>query len=171
MVIDSEGGQLGVMDRDNAIRIAKEQDLDLIEVAPNADPPVAKIYSFSKYKYQQEKKRKENKTRPVEQKEMWFKAFIGEGDFSHKIERIKEFLVKKHSVKITVKGKGRVNYAQLKGLLDKVILVLGDNITEVTEFPKMEGRNLSLLLRPNKNKKSNLDIKDQKPNENEKQNT
>jgi translation initiation factor IF-3 len=141
------------MDKFEAIRIAKEQELDLIEVAPNAKPPVAKIYSWSKFKYQQEKKKKDSKARPVEQKGMWFKAFIGEGDFNHKIERIKEFLGKKHPVKITVKGRNRVTREMLKELLDKVILALEDSIMEVTDMPKQEGRNLMLIVRPKKIKK------------------
>lgn len=167
MIIDGDGLQLGVMDRDVALQLAKEQELDLIEVAPNAVPPVAKIYSYSKFKYQQDKKKKENKSRPVEQKEMWFKAFIGEGDFKHKIDRIVEFLDKKHSVKITIRARGRVNSTQLKDVLNRIVSSLGENITEVTEAPKFEGRNLSLLVRPNKNKK-NSDLKEQ---QNEIQNT
>lgn len=141
--------------------MAKEKDLDLIEVSPNAKPPVAKIYSYSKFKYQLEKKKKENKSKPVEQKEMWFKAFIGDGDFKHKIGRIIEFLNKKHSVKITIRARGRVNNEQLKNLLDRIVLSLGENIAEVTESPKHEGRNISLLVRPNKNKK-NSEIKENK---------
>jgi len=165
-VIGSDGEQLGEMSKIDALKMAQEEDLDLIEVAPNAKPPVAKIYSWSKFKYQQEKKKKDSKARPVEQKEMWFKTFIGEGDFNHKIDRIKEFLLKKHSVKITVKGKSRVTQKLLRELLDKVIFTLGDSIMEVTEMPKFEGRNLTHIVRPNKNKKFN-DIKD----ENQTQNT
>lgn len=165
MLIDGDGQQLGVMDREAALTLAQEQGLDLIEVAPNAVPPVAKIYSYSKFKYQQDKKKKENKSKPVEQKEMWFKAFIGEGDFNHKIDRIIEFLNKKHSVKVTIRARGRVNSSQLRSVLDRIISSLGENITEVTEPPKYEGRNLSLLVRPNKNKK-NSEIKEQQ-NENE----
>jgi translation initiation factor IF-3 len=137
-----------LLDKFEAIRIAREQELDLIEVAPNAKPPVAKIYSWSKFK-------KDSKARPVEQKGMWFKTFIGEGDFNHKIDRVKEFLAKKHPVKITVKGRNRVTRDMLKELLDKVVLALGDSIMEVTEMPKQEGRNLMLIVRPNKIKKIN----------------
>jgi translation initiation factor IF-3 len=164
MVIDSEGVQLGEMSREEALILAREQQMDLIEVAPNAVPPVAKIYSFSKYKYQQEKKKKDNKAKPAEQKEMWFKSFIGEGDFKHKIDRINEFLTKKHSVKVTIKAKGRVHTDQLRDLLRRIIDTLGDNISEITEGPKFEGRNLSLLVRPNKNKK-NIDSLNEPKNE------
>ena len=137
----------------------------MIEVSPNADPPVAKIYSWSKFKYQQEKKRKENKSRPIEQKEMWFKAFIGEGDFNHKIDRVKEFLAKKHPVKITIRARGRVHSELLWTLLAKIKTSLQDVIAEQTENPKMEGRNLSLLVRPAKINK----ITEIKETKNEKQ--
>jgi translation initiation factor IF-3 len=154
-VIGSDGEQLGEMDKFKAQEIASSEGLDLIEVAPNAKPPVAKIYSWSKFKYQQEKKKKDSKARIVEQKEMWFKTFIGEGDFKHKIDRVKEFLLKKHSVKLTIKGKSRVTQKLLRELLEKTILALGDSILEVTEMPKFEGRNLVLIVRPNKYKKIN----------------
>lgn len=160
VVIDSDGTQLGQLSREAALEVAREQELDLIEVSPNAVPPVAKILSFSKFKYQQEKKKKENKSKPVEQKEMWFKVFIGEGDFIHKIERIKEFLAKKHTVKITIRAKGRVGQDLLRKMLERIIANLGDSIAEVTDSPKFEGRNLSMLVRPNKNKK-NIDNKEE----------
>jgi len=166
-VIDSDGSQLGVLDKQAALSRAIEQDLDLIEVSPNAKPPVAKIYSWSKFKYQQEKKKKENKSRPVEQKEMWFKAFIGEGDFNHKIDRVKEFLAKKHPVKITIRARGRVHNELLWTLLEKIKTALQGAIAEQTENPKMEGRNLSMLVRPAKIIKVN-EIKETK---NESQNT
>jgi len=151
MVIDSDGTQLGVLNKFEALRIAKEQELDLIEVAPTAEPPVAKILSWSKFKYQQEKKKKENKGKTIEMKEMWFKAFIGDGDFQHKIERIKEFLSKKHPVKITIRGKGRVQAVQLWALLERNKLALVDSIQESNESAKQEGRNIFWIVRPIKN--------------------
>lgn len=154
------------MDKVEALKLAREQELDLIEVAPNAKPPVAKVYSWSKFKYQQLKKKKDSKARPVEQKEMWFKTFIGEGDFNHKIDRIKEFLTKKHPVKITVKGKNRVSGLMLREMMSKVVAALSDSIMEVTEMPKQEGRNIMLIVRPNKNNKIN-----EKKDENQVQNT
>ena len=150
MVIDAYGNQLGVIDRFEALRIAKEQGLDLIEVAPTAKPPVAKILSWSKFKYQQDKKRKENKGKSLEMKEMWFKAFIGEGDFGHKIERIKEFLNKKHPVKISIRGRGRVQSVQLWALLEKIKIALVGSIQEGSEEAKMEGRNIFWIVRPTK---------------------
>ena len=152
-MIDENGKQIGVVSRDEALRMAKEVELDLILVSPNANPPVAKIYSWSKFKYQQEKKKKDNKGRSVEQKEMWFNTFIGQGDLKHKLDLVKEFLQKKHSVKLTVRAKGRVTYLQEKQLLDKIIGMLADEIEEITETPKHEGRHITLIVRPIKNKK------------------
>ena len=84
-------------------------------------------------------------------KEMWFKAFIGDGDFQHKIERIKEFLSKKHPVKITIRGKGRVQAVQLWALLERIKLALVDSIQESNESAKQEGRNIFWIVRPIKN--------------------
>lgn len=166
MVISETGEQLGVLDKFQAISIAREKGLDLIEVSPNSDPPVAKILSWSKFKYQQEKKKKENKGRSIEMKEMWFKAFIGDGDFDHKIQRIKEFLAKKHSVKITIRGKGRVQSAHLWALLERIKIALMESIQEGSEVAKMEGRNIFWIVRPIKNIKVNT-----QENENENKNT
>lgn len=153
IVIDENGENLGKLAREEALDLAASKELDLIEVAPKAVPPVAKITSYSKFKYQQEKKKKNNKNKAIKQKEMWFRVFIGEGDFQHKIQRIIEFLNKKHSVKISIKTKGRVTKEQTQELLNRIITSLGDHIAEITETPKFEGRNLSLLIHPNKKKK------------------
>lgn len=155
MVISETGEQLGIIDKFQALSIAREKGLDLIEVSPNADPPVAKILSWSKFKYQQEKKKKENKGKSIEMKEMWFKAFIGDGDFGHKITRVKEFLTKKHPVKISIRGKGRVHDAQLWALLERIKIALLDSILEGLEEPKKEGRNIIWIVRPIKNIKIN----------------
>lgn len=164
MVIDADGTQLGVLDTFSAIKIAEEKGLDLIEVSPNSKPPVAKILSWSKFKYQQEKKKKDNKGKTVEMKEMWFKAFIGDGDFNHKIDRIKEFLSKKHPVKITIKGRGRIQSVQLWSLLEKIKIALQESILENSDQPKQEGQNIFWIVRPIKNIKVN-------ENKNENENT
>jgi len=160
-VIDETGEQLGVMKTIEALQKAKDLGLDLILVAPKAQPPVAKIYSWSKFKYQQEKKKKDNKGKSAEQKEIWFNTFIGQGDLEHKISLMIEFLQKKHPVKITIRAKGRVTYLQEKELLDKIIGIIKDHIEEVSETPKHEGRHLTLIVRPLKNKKIiNIDKKE-----------
>jgi translation initiation factor IF-3 len=167
-VIDEQGEKLGVLTKEEALAKARDIGLDLILVSPNTKPPVAKIYSWSKFKYQQEKKKKDNKGKTAEQKEIWFSCFIGPGDLEHKIKKLTDFLDKKHPVKITVKARGRVTYLQERQLLDKIILSIKDNIEEVVDNPKQEGRHLTLIVRPIKNKKvTNIDTKQ----DNEAQNT
>lgn len=166
-VIDQLGNKLGVMGKDEALAKALEVDLDLILVSPNTKPPVAKILSWSKFKYQQEKRKKDNKGKSVEQKEIWFNTFIGEGDLAHKLKQITDFLQKKHSVKITIKARGRVTYLQEKDLLDRIIGSLKDSIEEIAEAPKHEGRHISLVVRPIKNKKViNNEVKIKNENQN-----
>ena len=147
LVIDDEGTSLGVISRAEALSIAREKELDLIEVAAKAKPPVAKIMSWSKFKYQQDKKRKENKSKGVEMKEMWFKSFIGEGDLAHKLKKVEDFLDKKHPVKITIKAKGRVGREQLYSVLNNVLGKLEGKI-EYDQPAKFYGRDLSLIIRP-----------------------
>lgn len=146
-MIDEDGTSLGVISLQKALEVARERQLDLIEVSGKANPPVAKIMSWSKFKYQQEKKRKENKSKGVEIKEMWFKSFIGEGDLAHKLNKVEEFLAKKHPVKITVKAKGRVEKSQLHEVLNKVLAKLEGKI-EYDQPAKFYGRDLSLIIRP-----------------------
>lgn len=152
-VIDETGTPLGILSTPVAIENAKSKDLDLILVSPNANPPVAKILSWSKFKYQQEKRKKDNKGKALQQKEVWFNTFIGQGDLDHKIAMVLEFLQRKHSVKLTIRAKGRVTYLQEKQILDRIIGILGDNIEEIEESPKHEGRHITLIVRPSKNKK------------------
>lgn len=146
-MIDDEGNSLGLISLAKALEIARDKELDLIEVASKAKPPVAKIMSWSKFKYQQEKKRKENKGKGIEIKEMWFKSFIGDGDLEHKLKKVDEFLLKKHPVKITVKAKGRVARTQLESVLNKVLIKLEGKI-EYDQPAKFYGRDLSLIVRP-----------------------
>ncbi len=138
------------MSRQEALKEAQERDLDLIEISPKANPPVAKIMSWSKYKYELTKKKKERKkNKGSEQKEMWFKAFIDTGDFDHKLKRVEEFLAKKHPVKIQIRATGRTTQEHLGSLMDRILERLGDK-TESDAKPKKEGRNLSVILRPKK---------------------
>lgn len=146
-VIDDEGNNLGEMSRDEALAIAQERELDLIELSPNAKPPVAKIMSWSKFKYDQSKKKKESKSKNIEQKEMWFKVFIEKGDLDHKLKRVKEFLAKKHPVKLTIRSKGRVSRENMLGLMDRIIEGLKEDAMYDSP-PKYEGRNFAVIVKP-----------------------
>ncbi len=154
MVIDDEGNSLGIIPLHKALELAQEKELDLIEVSSKSNPPVAKIMSWSKFKYQQEKKLKENNSKGTEIKEMWFKSFIGEGDLTHKLKKVESFLAKRHPVKITIKAKGRVGREQLQAVLSNILAKLEGKI-EYDQSQKFFGRDLSLIVRPIKIVKNN----------------
>ncbi len=127
-----------------------ERELDLIEISPKAQPPVAKIMSWSKYKYTLEKKKKEQKkNKSAEQKEMRFKVFIEEGDLNHKLKKVSEFLQKKHSVKLQIRAVGRSKDEHLRKLMDHILEQLND-VSLTDGVPKKEGRNLSIIVKPKK---------------------
>ncbi len=161
LLIDQDGTKLGKMNTKEALEIAQERDLDLVEVAPKGKPPVAKLISWSKFKYIQTKKKKESKQKATEQKEMWFKAFIGEGDLKHKLKKVKEFIDKKHKVKLTVRGKGRVKRDHLKNLLEDILLKV-EEYAEAEGTVKNQGRNLSIIIKPRKTKLTNSENEEDK---------
>lgn len=144
--MDENGEKLGEMDRDQAIAMAKERGLDLVLLAPQATPPVARILSWSKFKYEQSKKQRDNKGKKSELKEMWFKTNIAEGDIEHKVKRVKEFITKGDRVKITVRGHGRITFADMRGTLDRVLA--HTNEFSVTDGDaKSEGRNYTIFIK------------------------
>lgn len=149
LLIDENQDKLGEFSTKKAIEMAEEKGLDLIEVAPNAKPPVTKIMSWSKFKYDQSKKRKESKNKSIEQKEMWFKVNIEQGDLDHKLKRVTEFLSKKHPVKLTIRPRGRVHRDNITDLMDRILEQIKDDISD--DFrPKFEGRNYAAIVKPNK---------------------
>jgi translation initiation factor IF-3 len=150
LVISDTGESLGVLDKETALRIAGEKELDLVLINPQAEPPVAKIISWSKFKYEQTKKHKSNKGKAGDLKEMWFPPTIEQGDLEHKIARVKEFITKGHKVKLTVRIKRkrgvRFTREQIKSVMDKVLAELGDMVVLDGE-PKYEGANLAVFVR------------------------
>jgi translation initiation factor IF-3 len=149
-VIDETGKALGEMDKFQALELAQGKELDLIEISPKANPPVAKIMSWSKYKYEQGKKEKEqHKNKAAEMKEMWFKAFIEEGDLEHKLKKVEEFLDKKHPVKLTIRAKGRVNREHMDNLIKKILVILADKC-EADGNIRRDRYNISIIVRPKK---------------------
>jgi len=137
------------MSRDQAIKLSTEKELDLVEVSPNAKPPVARIMEWSKFKYEMGKKKKESKSHKSEQKEMWFQAYIGEGDLDHKLKRVTEFLDKKNQVKLTVRPARRKRYDRdaLTALMKRILEKLGEKI-KVDGYAKFEGRNYVIIVSP-----------------------
>lgn len=141
-LIDPEKGSLGILSIQEAIRKAKESGLDLVEVAPNGNPPVCKIMDYSKYVYHQKKKaKKSSKQKASQLKEIQFRPNIDDHDYNFKMKHIQEFLEKGHKVKVVVRFRGREMAHQELGfeLIDK----LKEDLQDYGSFektPTMEGR-------------------------------
>lgn len=160
-LIGPEGRQIGVVDIQTALAAAKEAGLDLVEVAPNADPVVCRIMDFGKYKYEQKKKAHEAKKKhhTAQLKEIRLRAKTDSHDLQHKIKQAQEFLESGNKVLISLRFRGREIVHQELGLsiLHQVRGRLQDLAT-VEREPKLEGRRLVMLLSPNR--KGTKDAKD-----------
>ena len=154
--MDPDGGQLGIKPLPEALLIARNFDLDLVEVAPTANPPVCRIMDYGKFKFDEAQRAKESrrKTTQVGIKEMKYRPKIGPGDFDTKTRQVAKFLEEGHKVKITIMFRGReVYHAELgKKILDKIAEQMGDN-AKVDNDPRLDGRNMVMVLSPNKVKK------------------
>ncbi len=153
-LVDGEG-EPKIVDSNKALEIAYNKGLDLVLVAPNANPPVAKVMDYGKYKYEQEKKKKEAKKKQVkiEVKEIKFTSKIQENDINYKVKHIKDFLEKGKHVKLRVFLRGRELATPEKGF--EVINRVWDMISDVAEKqnePKLEGNYINLLVTPIKKK-------------------
>ena len=148
-VLDAEGKQVGVLSKDEALRLAQEQELDLVEVAPMAKPPVAKIIDYNKFLYQLEKKKKEEKkkSKVSETKEVRLGPFMSDNDLQVMIRRGREFLENGDKVRLVVKFRGRqITRAEFgREVVRKVIEALAD-ISKVDREPHFEGRQIISLL-------------------------
>ena len=150
-VIDDEGQQLGVLPTAQALALAQERGLDLVEVAPTAVPPVCKILDYGQYKYEIQKRERETKKRQKSQtfKEIRFRVKIDRHDLETKIRRAIEFLDDGDRVKVTVQFRGReINHPQLgRALLDRGAEMIGDHGV-IERAPLMEGRSLFIVMTP-----------------------
>ncbi len=154
-LIDSDGSMLGVVSIDEAQQKAIDRNLDLVEIAPQADPPVCKIMDYGKYKFEMMKKEKEakKKQKVLDIKEVRVSPNIEEHDFEFKAKNAKNFLLAGNKVKITLRFKGReVNYAKLgENVLNKFAEYLSE-YGVVEKAPKLEGRNMFMFIAPKTNK-------------------
>ena len=150
-VIDQNGKMIGVISITEALRLAFEANLDLIEVSPNINPPVCKIASYSKMKYEEQKKISLNKKKQktIETKEIKMSLNIGDGDFNTKIKQAIKFLEKGNKVKFNFMFRGReITYSDTAQLIiDKIILAL-ETVGKIDEKPKMEGKRLFFVVIP-----------------------
>ena len=153
-LVDTEG-EPKIVDSNKALEIAYNKGYDLVLVAPNANPPVAKVMDYGKYKYEQEKKKKEAKKKQVriEVKEIKFTSKIQENDINYKVKHIKEFLNKGKHVKLRVFLRGRELATPEKGfeVINRVWNMISD-IAEKQNEPKLEGNYINLLVTPIKKK-------------------
>ena len=150
-VIGSEGKNMGVLPLNKAIKIKKKEGLDLIEISPNANPPVCKIMDMGKYKYDLQKKAKKAKKKQkiVTLKEIKLRPGTEAHDYNFKIKNAKKFITKGDKVKFTVKFKGReMQHTDLgKDLMNKIIDETKD-IAKVESKPKFEGRQMVMIIQP-----------------------
>ena len=151
-VIGSEGNNLGIMPLKKAIQLAKDEGLDLIEISPNANPPVCKIMDMGKYKYDLQKKANQAKKKQkiVSLKEIKLRPGTEIHDYNFKIKNAKKFITKGDKVKFTVKFKGReMQHVDLgKDLMNRIIEDTKD-IGKVETHPKFEGRQMIMIIQPN----------------------
>jgi len=154
-LIDSTGDQLGVKSKQEALEIASKRELDLVLVAPNAKPPVCRIMDYGKYRFEQQKKEKEarKKQKVISVKEVRFTPGIGDHDFETKLKNARKFLAKGDKVKAAVRFRGRaITHKDLgREVLDRFAEEVKD-IATVESKPKMEGRNMFMMLAPAKDK-------------------
>jgi translation initiation factor IF-3 len=150
-VVDSAGEQLGVMPTVEALNVAEEAGLDLVEVSATANPPVCRIMDYGKFKYQQSKKARETKKKQtiILVKEMKFRVKTEEHDFQFKVRNIRKFIKEGNKVKVLLMFRGReITHTDLgRKKLTRVAEELKDDAS-VENMPKLEGRNMTMLLTP-----------------------
>ena len=152
-VIDSNGEQRGVLPLADAINVAKDEGLDLVEVSPNADPPVCRIMDFGKYLFEQNKKAQsaKRKQKQVHVKEIKFRPGTDEGDYQVKLKKLVQFLEHGDKTKITLRFRGREMAHQELGA--QLLARVRDDLEEfgvVEQMPQMEGRQMVMVMSPKK---------------------
>ena len=153
-VVDPQG-QHGIYSIEDALELARDRELDLVEIAPGADPPVCKIIDYGKYRYELQKKEKEarKKTSTVSLKEIRFRPHTDAHDFDFKTKHAREFLMEGNKVKAWVQFRGRDIIYQDQGM-DMLRRFIGDlqEVAKVDQPPRMEGRRMTTILAPAKKK-------------------
>ena len=150
-MVDADGSQIGVVPIEEAMKLAGERELDLVEVAPGARPPVVKIMDFGKFKFEQAKAARAAKRKQhiIHVKEVKYRPGIDEHDFDFKTRHARRFLEEGNKVKLTMMFRGRqVTHPELgRDVLHRVFEVVSD-IAKVESDPKLEGRNMTMILAP-----------------------
>mgnify|MGYP003450546639 FL=1 len=152
-VIGADGEMVGVLSRDAAIALAEESGMDLVEIQPQADPPVCRIMDFGKFKFEAQKKANaaKKKQKQVEIKELKFRPVTDEGDYQIKMRNIRRFLEEGDKVKINIRFRGREMSHQELGreMATRIETELGDEIV-IESRPRLEGRRMVMMTAPKK---------------------
>ncbi len=152
-LIGPDGDQIGIVSREEALKVADEAGLDLVEIAPQADPPVCRIMDYGKFLFEESKKAQQarRKQKQVQVKEIKFRPGTDEGDYQVKLRNLTRFLTEGDKAKVTLRFRGREMAHQELGrnLLKRVEEDLSD-IAVVEQYPKMEGRQMVMVLAPKK---------------------
>jgi translation initiation factor IF-3 len=151
--VGPDGQQIGIVPLPEALTIARDADLDLVEVAAQANPPVCRIMDYGKYKYEAAQKAKESRRKAsnVSIKEMKYRPKISKGDFNTKTRKVERFLQDGHKVKVTLTFRGReMHHPELgRRILDEVVEAVQD-LARVEIFPRVDGRNMTMVLAPDR---------------------
>ena len=150
-LVDERGGMVGVVGRNEALTMAAEAGLDLVEIAPGADPPVCKILDYGKFKYEEQKKKNEarKKQKIIEVKEIKLRPSIDDHDYAVKMRSMNKFIEEGDKVKVTMRFRGREMVHQELGaqVLERVRTQF-DAAAKVEQFPRLEGRQMVMVLAP-----------------------
>lgn len=155
LLIDVDGTKIGVISAREAQKMAYEKDLDLVKIAPQAKPPVCKIMDYSKYRYEQSKREKENRKnqKQIEMKEIRLSVTIDVGDFNTKVNQAKKFLAAGHKLKVSIRLKGRMMAHSELGVENmKRFAAAVEEEANVDKAPKLEGRQILMFLSPKQGK-------------------
>jgi translation initiation factor IF-3 len=152
-VIGSDGEMVGVLTRDEALELAQEEGLDLVEIQPHGDPPVCRIMDFGKYIFDLQKKANaaKKKQKQVEIKEIKFRPVTDEGDYQIKLRNMRRFLEEGDKIKVNIRFRGREMRHQELGrqMADRIELDLGEEIV-IESRPRLEGRQMVMMIAPKK---------------------
>ena len=155
-VIDSDGKQLGILPRREALRLADDRELDLVEVAPNADPPVAKLMDYGKYQYEKAKREREARKsrKEIEVKEVRLRPKTDEHDINFKVRQARSFLQSGAKVKVRMRFRGReiYNLDVAKQQFDRFVSELED-VGVIEQRPSFEGRTMLMIMAPDTSRK------------------
>jgi translation initiation factor IF-3 len=150
-LVDERGEMVGIVGRNEALEMATDAGLDLVEIAPNADPPVCKILDYGKFKYEEQKKKNEarKKQKIIEVKEIKLRPSIDDHDYMVKMRSMNKFIEEGDKVKITMRFRGRELAHQELGM--NVLLRVRDDLDEIAkveQMPRMEGRQMTMVVAP-----------------------